>query len=55
MAHLNPSLAKGLKNEQRLEMNKNLSSKPWFTNSNEVKLMKIEYQVFSGIFYNLDA
>lgn len=38
----------------KMSMAKRQSDK-LFTSSTEVKLMKVEFEVFNGIFYNLDA
>ena len=55
-AHLDPSLAIGTRggNSDKIDMMKRQSDR-LFTSSTEVKLMKVEFEVFNGIFYNLDA
>lgn len=52
-AHVHPSKAKGLRSVAKKD--EATSGGHIFTSSTEVKLMKVEFNVFNGIFYNLDA
>ena len=55
-AHIDPAKAKGLRGKAKEEeKDGDEEGRMLFTNSADVHLMKVEFQVFNGIFYNLDA